>query len=69
MSFNSKQLKATLPTGNRRTLPQRDRQTAKKWQKRVCVWWLRLVVLIVYATRSLISLSWRSLTAQAKGPF
>jgi len=42
MSFNSKQLKATLPTGNRRTLPQRDRQTAKKWQKRVCVWWLRL---------------------------
>ena len=29
MSLNSKQLKATLPTGNRRTLPQRDRETAK----------------------------------------
>jgi len=29
MSLNSKQLKATLPTGNYRTLPQRDRETAK----------------------------------------
>jgi len=29
MSLNSKQLKATLPTGNRRTLLQRDRETAK----------------------------------------
>ena len=31
------QAKATLPTGNRRTLPQRDTETAKKWQKRVWV--------------------------------
>jgi len=29
MSLNSKQLKATLPIGNRRTLPQWDRETAK----------------------------------------
>jgi len=58
MSLNIKQLKATLPAGNRRTLPQRDRETAKKWQKRAWVWCLRLVVLIVYATtRSLISIA------------
>jgi len=41
MSLNSKQ-KSTLPTGNRRTLPQRDRETAKNWQKRIWVWCLRL---------------------------
>jgi len=35
------QAKATLPDGNRRTLPQRDTETAKKWQKRVRVWCLR----------------------------
>jgi len=70
MSLNSKQEKATLRTGNHINLPQADRETAQKWQKRVWVWCLRLVVLIVYATtRSLISLAWCSPTAQAKGLF
>jgi len=30
----------TLPTGNCRTPPQRDMETAKKWQRRVWVWCL-----------------------------
>jgi len=42
LSLNSEQLKATFPTGNRRSLPQRGRETAKKWKKRVYVWCLRL---------------------------
>jgi len=31
------QAKAALPSGNRRTLPQRHTETAKKWQKRVWI--------------------------------
>jgi len=42
MSLNSKQKPLCLPTANRRTLPQRGRETAKKWQKRIWVWCLRL---------------------------
>jgi len=37
MSLNFK-AKPTLPTGNCRTLPQWDRETAKKRQKRIWVW-------------------------------
>jgi len=41
------QANVTLPTGNHRTLPQKtkNRETARKWQKRVWVWCLRLLVL------------------------
>jgi len=63
------QAKATLPTGNRRILPQRDRETAKKWQKRVLAGCLRLVVLRLSNHAKPHFLAWWSLTAQAEGPF
>jgi len=69
MSLNSKQLKATLPTGNRRTLPQRDREISKKWQMRVYVWCLISVVLSLCNHAKLYFLTWWSLTAQEKDPF
>jgi len=33
MSFNSKQLKTTLPSDNSKTLPQRDTETAQQTDK------------------------------------
>jgi len=64
-----KQVKASLPTGNRGTLLQRDTETAKKWQKGVWVWCLRLVVLSLSTHAKPYCLSWWSLTAQEKDPF
>ena len=68
MSLNSKQLKATLTTGNQGTLPQRDREAVKNDKNALGS--DALVVLIVYETTwNLISLAWGSLTAEAQGPF
>ena len=63
------QAKTTPATGNRRTLPQRDREIARKWQKRVWVWCLRLVVLSLCNHAKPYFLAWWLLAAQAKGPF
>jgi len=57
MSLNSKK-KKTLPTGKRRALTQRDRETAKKWQKRVWVWCLRFVVLSLWNHAKPYFLAW-----------
>jgi len=66
-----KQAKVTLPTGNHRTLPHRDKKrvTARKWQKRVWVWCLTLVVFSLSNHADRFSLAWCSLTAQEKGIF
>jgi len=63
------QAKTTPATGNRRTLPQRDREISRKWQKRVWVWCLRLVVLSLCNHAKPYFLAWWLLAAQAKGPF
>ena len=47
----------------------KNRETARKWQKCVWVWCLRLAILRLCNHAELYSLAWWSLTAQAKDPF
>jgi len=70
MSLNRKQ-KSLCQLATTELFPKetKNRETARKWQKRVWVWCLRLVILSLYNHVELYSLAWWSLTAQAKDPF
>jgi len=70
VSLNSKQ-KSLCQLATAELFPKetKNRETARKWQKRVWVWWLRLVILCLCNHAELYSLAWWSLTAQAKVPF
>jgi len=68
MSSNSK-AKVTLPTTEFYTKQTKNRETARKWQKRVWVWCLRLVVLNLSNHADPYFLAWWSPPAQEKGRF
>jgi len=67
MIFSSKQ-KRLYQLATAELYPTRH-GNSKKWQKRVWVWCLRLVVLSLCNHPKLYFLAWWSLIAQAKGPF
>jgi len=70
MSFNSKQ-KSLCQLATTELFPKetKNRETARKWQKRVWVWCLRLVILSLCNHAELYSWVWWSLTFQAKDRF
>jgi len=70
MSLNSKQ-KALCPmvTTELFSKETKNRETARKWQKRVWVWCFRSVVLNLSNHAGPYFLSWCSLTAHEKGLF
>jgi len=70
MSLNNKQ-KSLCQLATTQLFPKetKNMETAGKWQKRVWVWCLRLVLPNLCNHAKLYSLAWWSLTAQEKDPF
>ena len=70
MSLNSKQ-KSLCQLATTELFPKerKNRETGRKWQKRIWVWCLRVVILSLCNHAELYSLAWWSLTAQVKDPF